>query len=677
MINVNVGSKEIRLKWYEGTELKEKTVRKSMIYCSRNAKEGKLVRDIYTKRRYRTVTGRAIYKLPEMPIPYPVYDWYDYGAAAKLLYFNDIKPTTPRAVFFDIETTSLEPKDGVVTSICWKDSFTGLEFYALNRGEEGNEKECLQAFVDYLNDHNILSLIGFNSNGFDIPYIEARCLVNGVRFRPKEYLLEDVMLIANKLFISGSLNVIAKQLKVETKLEVDNPVKLWNEKRFDELLEYNTQDVVVTEAVYEKLDMKNFMEALFNLTWFDYSRVGANSNILNMFYNKRMWEDNLCVSKASTDYLGDFGGGYNFNNTGVYHNIYVYDFSSLYPNLMRGAKLSPENYGEDDFNYSHVKDQNLVIRPECFKDVTTGVLDTYITELLDLRKQYKAEGKNNEQLACKILANSVYGILSQKTAKFFMGGSHLSATVTWLGRNMLKGVSHKLEKQDIKTVYGKTDSIFIDSPLDIAHTSEIVQKCVDETWFKITGTKNETLAMDFEGLYEKLWIINKNNYCYIKDGEIRTKGGSFKTTKSSDYEKDVTNTILDLVMNQGFEYKADVKAKLKEFTTLAIATKPISYFAIKHKARRERIDFRDDGELYMLNNGLGEPDYGFYHNVCKVVSLPPQPPYQIIMFPLSHEPKGGYMVDRRWISGQCGKIVNKLRLKDKKKQMNLDCFMAA
>lgn len=672
MINIFLTKKEAILKWYEKGELQTKSFPKKMLYGSKNKHEGEVKVDIYTGEQYKVVKSTPRQKLPRIPIPYPIYDHYDYYTATKLIRFKDINPETPRGVFFDIETTSLDPASGEITSICWLDTYTGEEFHTLNTGDEA---KCIQGFIDYLNKHDILSLIGFNSNKFDIPYIEDRCLRNHIRFNPKKFIKEDVMVIANKLFYFGSLDVIAKNLGVERKLEVDNPIKLWNQRRYDELLKYNTQDVRVTKQIYEKLDMKEFLEALWKLTWFDYDRIGANSHISNMFYNKRMWEDGYCVSKVDLKYRGDFGGGFNFNTTGTYDNVFVYDFASLYPNIIRGLKLSPENYDEEHIRYSSDRNANLVLKKEAFQDVESGLLDTYITELLELRKEYKAEGKDHEQLACKILANSVYGILSQKTAKFVLGGTHLSATVTWVGRNMLKTVSRLIAHEGIETIYGKTDSIFINSPFDIDQTSKIMQECVDSAWKLITRTENTTLSMDFEGLYEKLYIVNKNNYAYIKEGKVYKKGASFHNKKNSQYEIDITNRILEMILLEGYRYGVDIREGLISFIADVISNKPLSYFSIKHKARREKINVWDTGNQYMTYKKLGEPDYNFYHYACKVISLPPNPPFEVVLFPLTYEPKDGFIPERKWLESQRDKILKKLKVEEKKKQINLDIFL--
>lgn len=681
MINVRIFPNKIVLKWYQDGELKRRVVPKKMMWVVES--ENGDFTDIFTGKKMKLCKGRKEF-IPDKPVPCILEDkyGYDYVTAAKLQYFHKIHPEPPRAVFYDIETTSLNPLEGEITSICWIDSYTGKEYYTLNKGEDGDEEDCILGFIKYLSDNNILSLIGFNSIGFDTDFLETRCNLLGINFNSRNYIQQDVMKIANKLFYSGSLDSIAKQLGVSRKLEVDNPVKLWKEGRFKELVEYNIQDVRVTREIYEKLDMENFLKVLWELTWCDWDKIHSNSHIGNCFYNKRLFEDKKVVTHVFRDYGGDFGGGYNFNNDGIYYDVRVYDFNSLYPNIIRNLCLSPENYPEDVIRKSRDKDINMTINPEALMNDKPGVLDTYISELLNLRKQYKAEGKDNEQLAVKILANSIYGILSQKTAKFILGGTHLAGTVTWVGRNLLKTTSKMLKDiLNIETVYGKTDSLFLKFPANSYIPDDSIQRIVDKAWQDITGTENKYIQLEFEGLYEKLWIVNKNNYAYLKNGKMYLKGASFHNKKNSQFQADVTNKILELVLFDGCKYKSEIRDELEGFIAEKISTKPLSYFSIKHKPRKEPINIWDDGS-YMLENGLGEPDWGFYHYACKVYQIinKVKGKRRVILYPMTHEPcadfslDNGYVIDRKWINVQVERILKKLALPEKHIQKSLIDF---
>lgn len=206
----------------------------------------------------------------------------------------------------------LNPEYDMITSIAWIDNYTNEKYTSLNKGSEYN---CLYEFISYLRKNNIMGLIGFNSNDFDDMFLQKRLYANDIKYNVYKSCNIDVMKAANKLFISGSLMSMCNQLNIDDgKIDLggDNPIKLYQEKRYDELLHYNLQDVVATNEIIKKIDIFNFYEALFNLTWTDFKNIPFNSQLNNCFFNKRMFEDNFYVSKCNLSYKGEFGGGANF-----------------------------------------------------------------------------------------------------------------------------------------------------------------------------------------------------------------------------------------------------------------------------------------------------------------------------------------------------------------------------
>ena len=173
----------------------------------------------------------------------------------------------------------------------------------------------LKEFVKYINDNHILSLIGFNSHDFDDRYLSYRLKHNDIYFNPIKSCNIDVMKGANKLFIFGSLASIGKQLGVdEQKLDLgsDNPISLYNNKEYDKLLYYNLQDVRATKDIMEKLNMLEFYKALWELSWTDFNDIPFNSKLINNLANKKLWENDLCVTQVYERFLGNFGGGFNY-----------------------------------------------------------------------------------------------------------------------------------------------------------------------------------------------------------------------------------------------------------------------------------------------------------------------------------------------------------------------------
>ena len=323
MINIDWNNGEYKLEWYnKNNEYNYKNVQNVYLYPTkkkkRRKKHIKVVKDIYTKENYYVYKGKGSHT-PYLTIPYKINinkngdRMYDKKFALKLLHFNGIKDIgLPRGIIYDIETTSLEPNEGIITSIAWIDTFDNSEHTVLNKG---NERAMLKEFTNYIKTNNIISLIGFNSFDFDDRYLAYRLKHNDINFNPIKSCNIDVMKGANKLFIFGSLASIGKQLGVdEQKLDLgsENPISLYKNKKYDELLYYNLQDVRATKDIMETLNLMEFYKALWELSWTDFNEIPFNSKLINNLSNKKMWENDLFVTKVYERYLGNFGGGFNY-----------------------------------------------------------------------------------------------------------------------------------------------------------------------------------------------------------------------------------------------------------------------------------------------------------------------------------------------------------------------------
>ena len=326
MINVQIiKDNNAIIEWYDSkNKYNKKEIEVDFLYPTLKTNNRdilyKIVTDIYTNKKYYVYRRRG-YNIPKLTIPYKIKEdfnglkVYDYKTTIKLMYFQEIIDnglSFPHSITYDIETTSLNPKDGFITSIAWIDNQTGKEYTVLNKG---SEKNVLLKFINYLKKNKILSLIGFNSVKFDNKYVSYRCRHHNIYYNMNMSSNIDVMKGANKLFVFGSLASMGKQLNVEEeKLDLgsENPISLYEKKKYDELLYYNLQDVRATNDIKNKLNITDFYKALWDLTWTDFNEIHFNSVLNNNFANKELWENNLMVSKCFDESLGKFGGGFNY-----------------------------------------------------------------------------------------------------------------------------------------------------------------------------------------------------------------------------------------------------------------------------------------------------------------------------------------------------------------------------
>ena len=156
-------------------------------------------------------------------------------------------------IVLDIETTGLLPWYGDrITCICAKDS-DGDKFTAIRK----DERLLVESFLKWLatrNGNNDYLLITKNGKIFDIPFIMARMALMKELTETEKVILNyehfDLQEVTTKRV---SLNDMAKLLKCTPKSGYGlKAIRLWKEKRYDELKAYCMQDVETTEEVYLK-----------------------------------------------------------------------------------------------------------------------------------------------------------------------------------------------------------------------------------------------------------------------------------------------------------------------------------------------------------------------------------------------------------------------------------------
>ena len=180
---------------------------------------------------------------------------------AKIL-FLDIETSPSLAYVWKFWQENVSPKqvkeNSQVLSVAWKWLGEKDVYYAEAR--KGNDKKVIRAIHAALEEADIV--VAHNAKKFDIPVINARALVNGFG-PPAPYKIVDTLLEARKTFRFGqnSLEFLANYLGCTPKqshrkfpgFELWKECLLGNAEAWQEMKEYNIQDVLTLEEVYFKL----------------------------------------------------------------------------------------------------------------------------------------------------------------------------------------------------------------------------------------------------------------------------------------------------------------------------------------------------------------------------------------------------------------------------------------
>lgn len=203
-----------------------------------------------------------------------------------------------------------------------------------------------------------------------------------------------------------------------------------------------------------------------------------------------------------------------------YFPVSCLDFSSLYPSCMISHNLCISSYLEEENIKEVPKEDQVVVnanigfedkdeklhnfyKPKKLEDL--GVIPKILIDLLNKRKeckklmkkekdQFKKNVLDGLQLAYKVTANSMYGLLGDRYSQFYK--PQVAESVTATGRNMLIIAQDKVREHypGSRIIYG--DSITSDSPLLLKNknTNNIEIKQIDEL-FNIDDNKSR-----YEGL---------------------------------------------------------------------------------------------------------------------------------------------------------------------------------
>jgi DNA polymerase-2 len=157
-------------------------------------------------------------------------------------------------------------------------------------------------------------------------------------------------------------------------------------------------------------------------------------------------------------------GGYVMDSIpGLYNNILVLDFKSLYPSIIRSFKIDPmgliEGMNENSEETEKISEQCISgFDGACFSR-DKNFLPDIITSLWLERDKAKLQKNAALSQAIKIIMNSFYGVLGSTGCRFF--DPRLSGSITKRSHENLKTTKSWIEAKDYRVIYGDTDSIFV------------------------------------------------------------------------------------------------------------------------------------------------------------------------------------------------------------------------
>lgn len=144
---------------------------------------------------------------------------------------------------------------------------------------------------------------------------------------------------------------------------------------------------------------------------------------------------------------------------GLFPNVAVFDFRSLYPTIIRTFNIDPLAYER-----AAASERPIVAPNGAAFDRAEGILPGLIAEYFEARKAALAAGDHNGAYVYKILMNSFYGVLGTESCRY--GRTELAGAITSFARKWLLFSRDWFQDRGLRVLYGDTDSLFVLSGLD-------------------------------------------------------------------------------------------------------------------------------------------------------------------------------------------------------------------
>lgn len=508
------------------------------------------------------------------------------------------------------------------------------------------EKELLETLFHFLRESKIQLILGWNVIDFDFTILKQRAEAHNVPFclsphteevctirKSTSFFRSSTMLCLGVLvfdaidLIKGNfiefedykLETVAQEVLGEGKIDVfegqesEDKLAAISElyrKNPAKLLKYNFRDCQLTDRISSKLRLLSLMMQRSALSNTPLMKIRSPIATLDIMYLKKLHERGYVAPSIFHSSVGatPIEGAFVIEpEKGFYEDVFVFDFTSLYPSIIMTLNIDPFTYSKG--GSIEAPNGARFLREK-------GILPELIEELFALRTQAKKEGDEVKSHALKITMNSFYGSVASPKCRFY--NKEVGEAITAFGRKIIQETKSFLESNSHSVVYGDTDSVFVMSKEKKKTLEEkkafakALERQINEFFRKWCENKfgvESKLNIKFEKLFEHFFIASKKRYVgydalskktsftgmeavrgdwtdLAKSFQVNLVNLIFSAAKKREIEEAILQTVKDLregKLDETLVYKKKITKNLSEYTK---TTPP------HVKAARELTDFK-------------------------------------------------------------------------------------
>lgn len=353
-----------------------------------------------------------------------------------------------------------------------------------------SERELIERFLAYLAELDPDVITGWNVVDFDLAFLARRAHHYGLHFAigrtddvldlrrdpahgrgsravaPGRLVLDALELVRGSYFKlpDYKLETAAQTLLGQGKLVAGENRHFEIERLYrhdpQRFVDYNLQDARLVTEILAHTGLVELAVERSLLTGMPLDRVGAAIAAVDSLYLSALRaRGGVAPSAGRPGARARIGGGHVLNSVpGLYRNVLVFDFKSLYPSIIRTFNLDPLSLLRDG-----EREPAALAAPNKarFRREPIGVLPELVENLAAERERARAAGRPAQAQAIKILMNSLYGVLGAEASRLF--SPPVANAVTSFGRLLIRTAAASAAAAGRGVIYGDTDSLFVDS----------------------------------------------------------------------------------------------------------------------------------------------------------------------------------------------------------------------
>jgi DNA polymerase-2 len=273
---------------------------------------------------------------------------------------------------------------------------------------------------------------------------------------------------------------------------------------------YARTDARLAYQIVAKLRLIELAFARSQLTGMTPDRVAASIASFDFLYLSELERIHIVAPSVrgsdSRVHAAQQGGHVLEPVAGLHRNVWVFDFKSLYPSLIRTFNIDPLSYSP-----SAAPEADLIRTTDGAFGRAPAILPRLLDELFPRREAAKKRGDDTAAHAIKILMNSFYGVLGTPACRFY--NPALANSITGMGKHLLLWSKSWFEAAGYAVLYGDTDSLFVSAAADdperasatalelAASLNGELTRYINERW-----RVQSRLELEFEKLYLRLFL---------------------------------------------------------------------------------------------------------------------------------------------------------------------------